>query len=169
MRMTESRLRREIKSVINEMFDADDIRTMDSEIGKHLSGGKLLTNQEFQKVIDYFREFKDDAEVVNARRHLMGLVLAPDVKANRVIDEGILEGVLKDVLGEERGDLSLWLDFDLIMSPKKQDQHLAVRTLKNLYDALDRSSASYSHDSTFSDASFYPKRTWGGPSKRKKY
>ena len=151
------------------MFNVNDLRTMDSEIGKHLSGGKLLTNQEFQKVIDYFRKFKDDPDVRAARRDLRGIVLAPDVQANRVIVDGMLQGVLKKVLGKERGDLSLWLNFNLIDRDDIQDQHRAVRTLKNLYDALDRSSASYSHDSTFSDASFYPRRTWGGPSKRKKY
>ena len=168
MRMTESRLRRVIKSVINEMFNVDDIRTMDSEIGKHLSGGKLLTNQEFQKVIDYFRDLKDDAEVKKARYHLMRLVYNPDnADNNQTLDA--IENVLKDVLGEERGSLELWLDFKNIMSPNKQDQHRAVSILKNLYDALDRSSASHSHNSTFSDASFYPRRTFGGPSKRKKY
>jgi len=167
MRMTESRLRRIIRGVLNEMFDVDDVQTMDSEIGKHKSGGKLLTNQEFQKALDYFREFKDDAEVKNARYHLMRLVLNPDnAENNQTLDA--IEGVLKDALGDKRGDLSLWLDFGGIMGDK-QSQQLAVDTLRNLYDALVKSSASHSHGSTFSDASFYPRRTFGGPTKRKKY
>lgn len=165
MRITENRLRRVIRSVINEMFDSDDIQTIDNEIGNHLSDGKLLTNKEFQEALDYLRRFRDDVEVKKASYSLMRLAMAPEANLTEKTFSAI-ESVLKKALGEERGDLSLWVDYEALAHG--DNIRSAVDTLINLYNALDKSSGSHSQNSTFSDASFYPRRTFGGPNKRNK-